>query len=320
MADALRWRRGTAFRNRLVGGHPLMAMHTDRLRRSRRAFFVMIMVLALPVLSGCAGTVQTPEERAEDDHQSRLAQLMRIAETTRAGGDLAAAASLYHRAHVLAPDNPAPLVAFGETAAAMGEVNRAAKAYRSAVSLNPENQRARFGYGKALIALNRPGRAADQFTTIIELEPGNHRAYNGLGVALDLAGRHEQAQQRYLDGLEKAPDDLAMRNNLALSIALNGEYEEAVTTLRDLASDPVVGPKARRNLALVYALAGANEQAAAVARADLKEWQVQNNLVYYGLLRELSGRELAAAVFGVKNGIDDFAMDIAPASGSFAPE
>ena len=130
----------------------------------------------------------------------------------------------------------------------------------------------------------------------------------------------EEAQQRYLDGLEKAPDDIAMRNNLALSIALNGEYEEAVTMLRELASDPVVGSRARRNLALVYAMAGANEQAAAVARADLREWQVQNNLVYYGLLQGLSGRELAAAVFGVKNGFDDIAMDIAPSGGQPTPE
>ncbi len=82
----------------------------------------------------------------------------------------------------------------------------------------------------------------------------------------------------------------------------------------------MIGPRARRNLALVYALAGADEQAAAVARADLKEWQVQNNLLYYDLLQGLSGRELAAAVFGVKNGFDDISMDIAPASGPPASE
>jgi Flp pilus assembly protein TadD len=106
-----------------------------------------------------------------------------------------------------------------------------------------------------------------------------------------------------------------MRNNLALSIALGGEHEKAAAMLRELAGDPMVGSRARRNLALVYALAGADEQAATVARADLKEWQVQNNLVYYGMLRGLSGRDLAAAVFGVKKGFDDISMDLATSGG-----
>ena len=263
-----------------------------------RAAAMVFLVSA--VLAGCAGQVPTPEEIQADENDSRYAQIMRIAETTRAGGDLSGAATFYRRAHTMAPERAEPLLALGETSAALGLPDEAANAYRAALAINADNPEARRGYGKILIALNRPERAEQQFRAAIDLEPGDHRSYNGLGVALDLLGKHEQAQQNYVDGMEKAPDNSFLRNNLALSLALTKNYGEAIEALREIAGDPVAGRRARQNLALVYALAGQNDKAAAVASMDLKDDEVRNNLAYYASLRKLDGRALAEVVFGVE--------------------
>ena len=80
-----------------------------------RAAAMVFLVSA--VLAGCAGQVPTPEEIQADENDSRYAQIMRIAETTRAGGDLSGAATFYRRAHTMAPERPEPLLALGETSA-----------------------------------------------------------------------------------------------------------------------------------------------------------------------------------------------------------
>jgi len=277
-----------------------MPLHTGSFPRPPFVRVAAIAFLLFVFLAGCAGQVPTPEEIAEDEHESQYAQIMRIANSTRAGGDLSGAGSFYQRAHALAPERSAPLIALGEISAALGAYEESAKAYRSALTIDADDAKARQGYGKVLIALNRPDRAAHQFRAAIDLDAGDYRSYNGLGVALDLVGKHEQAQQSYVDGMEKAPDNPSLRNNLALSLALARNYDEAVDILREIAGDPIAGRRVRQNLALVYGLAGKIEKAAAVASMDLKDDEVRNNLAYYQSLHKLSGRALAEAVLGVQ--------------------
>lgn len=277
-----------------------MPVHTGNISRPAFVHVAAMVSLLFGVLAGCAGQVPTPEEIAEDEHESRYGQIMRIANSTQAGGDLSGAASFYRRAHTMAPERSEPLIALGETAAVLGAHEEAAKAYRSALAIDADNAKARRGYGKVLIFLNRPERAAHQFRAAIDLEPDDYRAYNGLGIALDLVGSHEGAQQSYVDGMEKAPDNSSLRNNLALSLALARNYKEAIEILRDIAGDPVAGRRVRQNLALVYGLSGQTEEAAAVASMDLNDDEVRNNLAYYESLRKLSGRALAEVVLGVQ--------------------
>jgi len=167
------------------------------------------LVLVGAVAAACAGDVPTKEETAAEDRASRLAQVMRIVEATRQGGDLVSAASLYRRAHGMEPDAAAPLI-----------------------------------------------------------------------------------------GMERSPDDVNLRNNLALSLALAGAFDESIEMFRELAAAPGATPRVRQNLALVCGLAGQSEQAATVARIDLDDASVRNNLAYYQTLRGLSGRSRAAAILG----------------------
>lgn len=292
-----------------------MSLKINHIFRSRWAVAALRAVPLVVLTAGCAGSVQTPEEMKADDRNSQVNQLMRIAGTTRAGGDLAAAYVFYNRAHVLEPTAPEALLEMGETAAAMGNSHGAAAAFRAALELDSSNQRALLGHGRALIALNSPEQAAEQFRAVIALKPDDHRGYNGLGVALDLAGKHAEAQQHYRDAIERDPKNLSIKNNLALSLTLSGDYQASIGMLRRLATDPNIGASARRNLALAYAFVGATEQAAIVARKDLRQWQVENNLAYFDSLRELSGPDLAAAALGVRTEFDDLPTDIFVASG-----
>ncbi|MCH8038427.1 MAG: hypothetical protein IIC53_15070, partial [Proteobacteria bacterium] len=79
---------------------------------------------------------------------------------------------------------------------------------------------------------------------------------------------------------------------------LTGDFDEATRILREIAADPLATVRNRQNLALVYGLAGQPAKAAKIARMDLDEAAVRNNLAYYETLRALSGHAKATAVLG----------------------
>ena len=253
-------------------------------------------------LASCAGAPPTANQITQENRQSQVAQILRIAETTRRGGDLASAAGLYRRAHEMAPEQAAPLIALGETLMALGAVADATQAYAQAVEREPANAGARYGYGKALMILDRPREAAEQFRAAMAAQPKDARSYNGLGVALDQLGDHEAAQQVYLDGLEITPDHAGMSNNLAFSLLLAGEFGDAVARFEEIARQPTATRRQRQNLALAYGLAGDRAKAAATAALDLNEAEVRNNLAAYERLRRLPAAERNAELLHLRDG------------------
>jgi Flp pilus assembly protein TadD len=256
---------------------------------------VMATMAAFIALAACQEP-PNPEQRAAEDKQSRAAQVMRVADVTARGGDLAAAASLYRRAHEIDPESPEPLIGLGWAASRGGEYGQAAEAFRLALALDETDLEARLGYGNALIALDRPELAATEFQKAIETNKNDHRAYNGLGVARDLSGDHGGAQQIYGEGLKVNAQNLALRNNLGLSMALAGDFNGAIRQLLGVISDPHATSRNRLNLALVYGLSGNLTRAAEVARQDLDGAQVRNNLLYYQKLKSMPDKVRAAEV------------------------
>jgi Flp pilus assembly protein TadD len=245
---------------------------------------------------GCAGVAPTHDRIAAEDHDAKVAQVMRMADSVRAGGDESAAAVFYRRAHALAPEKLEPLVGLARSAAALGANDEAAQLYRKAVALAPEDAQVRLGFGRVLLALDRPDIAAGELRAAIAADPGDYRAYVALGVALDLSCDQRQAQQVYRDGLQRNPGNLSLRNNLALSLALAGDSDEAIDMLRDLSRELGAGPRVRQNLALVYALAGRAEDAASMAQRDFAGARLRHNLALYESLRGMNGPRLAADV------------------------
>lgn len=262
-------------------------------------FLLAAVILAFP-LAGCSGMVPSLKEIKKDVQTNRTAQLMRMGDTTRKGGDLRAALLLYQQAHRMAPEEKRPLIAFARTTFALGLYKDAVNAYAKAAKTWPKDGAIRRGYGKALIAIGRPGKATEQYVAAIALDEKDTEAMNGLGVTLDLLLEHQEARKNYRAGINIQPDNLSLRNNLAISLALSGTYDEAIGILTIVARDPAAVVRYRLNLALVYGLAGDDAKAAETARLDLNESAVQNNLAYYKKLRAMTPEDRAKAILGRK--------------------
>jgi Flp pilus assembly protein TadD/LysM repeat protein len=265
-------------------------------RGCRRAASATALLTLIMMAGGCAGLPPTHDRITAEDHDGKLAQVMRMAESVKASGDASAAAVFYRRAHTLAPQKLEPLVGLAQSAAALGANEEAAQLYRRAVALAPGDARVRLGFGRVLLALDRPDLAAPELRAAVAADPQDYRAYVALGVALDLSCDQRQAQDVYRDGLRHDPGNLSLRNNLALSLALAGDDDEAIDMLRELSRELGAGPRVRQNLALVYALAGRAEDAAAMAQRDFVGARLRHNLALYDSLRGMSGPRLAADV------------------------
>lgn len=270
-------------------------------QRIRRLVLAGMVAGVWTGLAGCAGTPPTASQIAEENRDSQVAQILRVAETTRRGGDLVSAAGLYRRAHDMAPERAAPLIALGDTLAALGSYPDAVQAYAMATEREPANAELRYGYGRTLMAMNRPQDAAEQFRAAIAVNPKDGRAFNGLGVALDQAGDHDAAQQAYMDGLEIAPDHFGLQNNLAFSMLLSGDVADAVARFEQIARQPQATARNRQNLALAYGLAGDSVRAAAVAGQDLGGAEVKNNLAAYARMRRLAAGERNAELLRLRD-------------------
>jgi Tfp pilus assembly protein PilF/cell division septation protein DedD len=180
----------------------------------------------------------------------------------------------------------------------MQAYTEAADAYQAALSIAPNDADLHRGFANVLLALGKPQLALAHLEIAVSKNGGDARIYNALGVAHDLAGRHDLAQEDYRKGLALAPDQVSLRNNLGLSQALSGDFNGGIATLSDLVSRPGATARNRQNLALVYGLAGDDVHAALVARSDLDEAAVKNNLAYFTLLRSLDDVGRTAAILG----------------------
>ncbi len=252
-------------------------------------------VAGLLVLAACGGPVEREQGVLSEDSAS----LLRVAENARQAGDPGAAIPLYRRAAQLSPESPVPWVALGETLNAMAAYGEADTAFREALILAPDDVPALVGHGTALTGLSQPHLALAKFRAALDLAsraevPGLH---NAIGVAHDMLGNADAAQASYRTGLDLTRNDLALLSNLGLSLALSGKYRDAIATLERAVALPGAGVRHRQNLALAYGLAGQTEDAARLARTDLDEQLVLQNLSYYAILRDL--RDHAAKVAAV---------------------
>jgi Flp pilus assembly protein TadD len=250
-------------------------------------------VLAL-LLAGCQGGM-SPDENASGQSS---AALMKVADETRAGGDLGTAISLYRRVHEMRPTDAKPLEKLGSTLTQLGAYTEAATAFRAGLDLDESNPDLHRGLAVVLLSLNQPEPAVHEAEAALKKREDDPRLYNIMGVAQDLMGRHEQAQDAYLNGLRLAPKSNGLRNNYGLSLALTGDYGAAATTLTEIADDPAAPPRYRLNLALVYGLAGDDKKASSIARTALDEAAVRNNLSYYALLRRMDDKARTNAIIG----------------------
>lgn len=283
-----------------------MTQATRERRPARHTIARPLMLTVFLALSACSvfsgkdtlGTRASGATPGNAAPEQSADTMLKVADETRAGGDLGNAVGLYRRAHELSPRDPVPLARAGDTLAQLQAYSEAGEAYQAALELDHDNPDLHRGFANVLLALGKPQLALAHLEIAVSKNSGDSRTYNALGVAHDLAGRHDLAQEDYRKGIALAPDQLSLRNNLGLSQALSGDFNGGIATLSDLVARPGATPRNRQNLALVYGLAGDDTHAALVARSDLDESAVRNNLAYFTLLRSLDDVGRTAAILG----------------------
>jgi|GEM_PF-1908228 len=147
-----------------------------------------ICVIIMIGLSACAAA-PGPEQLKQDDTAAKAGQFMRVAETTRAGGDLINALVLYQRAAAVRPDWLDPVMAMGDTAYAANEYAFARDAYQRAATMDGAEFNAVIGLGRFLLRLGEFEEAVVAF----DHAPNDARALNGAAVSMDLLGQSTQA-------------------------------------------------------------------------------------------------------------------------------
>jgi Flp pilus assembly protein TadD len=275
-----------------------------RLARFMKLGAIGPLLAGVLMLGACAHTVKTtiqgvgPATSQETQPVKEVSKeqvslsLARVADSLRENGEYKTAIGVYERAREADPKNVELSLGLAKSLWAVGDWEDAGRAYEDAHALDPNNPEARIGIANALLATGRLDEAIAQFNKLIAAMPDAPKVYSGLGIAFDLEGKHKDAQLRYGMGLEVAPKNAALTNNLAVSFALAKDFSTAEELLKTMPDNP----KTRQNLALVYGLANQPQEAEKMARMDLNEQDVANNLAYYTYLRSLDPRSQAEAV------------------------
>lgn len=256
-------------------------------------------LLAAALLGGCATAGQNSVAGAPSPDG-----LMRLADKARDRGELPIAASLYRRAYDADPQRARPLVSLGQVLMEMQAPEQASEAFSAALVIEPQNVDALRGMGTAQLALRRPEEAIPPLKQALAISANDFRVLNALGVAFDLTGDRGGAHQFYRTGLKLAPDNAPLRSNYALSLALSGDSEGALETIQPLAGRPIATAQQRQTMALVYGLAGQQAEAERLARMDLDEATVAENMQRIAALRgdAAGGPELARQPEGESTG------------------
>jgi tetratricopeptide (TPR) repeat protein len=226
---------------------------------------------ALLLTAGCASAYDPMYAGAPDNLDGGIGQLMRYCSKFQNSGDLVTAAGLCERAHILEPENPAPLMQLADILIGMNRPERAMAAYRAIIETNPRYTDARYSLGKIHIARGEYDMAAAQFQIALRQKTDDPRLYNAMGVAHGLIGANESAMQAFTAGLKIAPRHISLRNNLGLALVMNGQHEEGVQILEAVAADPAADVTSHDNLQLAYGMvtaAKADAEASAVEQAD----------------------------------------------------
>ena len=153
------------------------------------------------------------------------------------------------------------------------------------LELDASDSEINYKMGKSLLALDRVEEASIHFRQMLGYG-SDTKAYNGIGVTMDLLAEHREAQLMYLKGLEIDSDYIPILNNLALSYVLSGDSDEAIKIFKRINFGRTGNPKLRQNLAMAYAMVGNEQEAERVSRIDLTPEEAQQNLDFFGRLRD----------------------------------
>lgn len=237
----------------------------------------------LAVLAGCAS-------KAEQDAAVIVSSLGQAAIGAEADGEYGLAADRYRRLLDKRPESRDALLGLarnlrysGDAKAAVGVLKAAAKRLGGDALFLLET-------GKAKLAVGDATGAVESLKAAIEKDDGNWEAFAAIGIAHDLLQAYGDARVAYAKALKLSDNDPAVLNNMAISAALAGDIDLAISTLEGAPRAARNNPQIRQNLALFYGIKGDLGRAEALARIDLDDAAVLNNLAIYSRFRAGRGK------------------------------
>lgn len=236
---------------------------------------LFVVVLAL---SGCASV-------ADSGAQAINQTLHHAAATAEAEGDYAAAANHYRNLADRRPDDLEATLGLARNLRYSGQGKLAVEVLDRAAPAFGERALFAIERGKANLAVGNVNEAIEFLAGARDKDEQNWEIHAALGIAYDLTDAFAKARESYGRALQLSKDNPVVLNNMAISAALAGDVEQAIATLESAPRAARQSPQIRQNLALFYGIKGDMEKAEALAKMDLDEASVRNNLAVFSRFR-----------------------------------
>ena len=253
---------------------------------------ILLCCLVSAVLAGCASEAGTDYAAPSNSEYSDpiIKSLYQAALAAEAGNNHLAAANHYRNILNRRPNDRFILLGMARNLRYIGEVEVALDALEAASKDFGTQEAFLIELGKARIAVGNAENAIKALKAAIKINGKKWETHAALGIGYDLQQSYGEAWEAYEKANELSPGNPAILNNMAISAALNGKINLAISTLEGAPRVIRRNAQVRQNLALFYSIKGDLKKAKALAKMDLDEESVLNNLNIYKNFRAQSGK------------------------------
>lgn len=207
--------------------------------------------------------------------------LVNAAAEAEAGNNYLTASIHYRTLLDRNPGNRDYLLGWARNMRYIGRANLVIEAMKKETGVDGGGAAVLIELGKAEIAASKAKDAVEHLKSALAAGGDNWDAYAALGIGYDLLQSYDEAWDAYTKALDLSPGNAQVLNNMALSAALSGKLDTAISIL-DGAPLPVRRiPQIRQNLAFFYGLKGDFKKAETLAKLDLDDAAVRNNLAVF---------------------------------------
>ena len=239
--------------------------------------------LVLALAGGCAS-------EARDESKVLFGFLNKAAVSSELSGDHVSAVNHYQNLLDRQPDNKEILLGLARNLRYTGGGRTAVEIMKSYAVKYSDDPAFLIEFGKAKLSVSEAQGAIQYLKKAIEKGGDDWEAYSALGIGYDLQQSYGEAWEAYEKALALSGNNPAVINNMALSAALNGKLPLAISVLEDAPLEARRHPQVRLNLALFYGIKGDLKKAEALAKMDLDEKALRNNLAIYNRFHAKRGK------------------------------
>ena len=240
--------------------------------RFRSTRVISIYCIAAMMFGGCQ---ITGKDGVESSHKETIKDAAILAHQSL---DYEAAAKHYSDLYKRDPGDTEALLGAARNLRYSGSIDEAIELIETGISDHGQIPAFVLELSKLQITGQRFEEAGKTLDLAAQLLPDDWDVLSTMGIFHDYLGDFVVAQAAYTAALELSPNNVVVINNLALSLAQSGSLERGIEILAKLVKDKKSSPQSRQNLAMLYALAGDIKRAEELARQDLPEDVVLENL------------------------------------------